>query len=201
MALSQPAVATLFPGKYELTPIYLSLYTIIYLYTAVGYLSTGNLIKSQGRTDINLKLSILTTILGITLSLALIPTFGVLGLIATTLISVIPTQIIALLWIKKHYKATVDWKSSIKIIIAGLTAAALTLAIIIFFNLANWITLILGAIIFTITYLITAPLIGAINKEDTENLKEMLKALGPLGSILNIPLNIIEKLANKFQKK
>ena len=201
MALSQPAVATLFPGKYELTPIYLSLYIIIYLYTAFGSLSTGNLIKSQGRTDVNLKLGLLNTILGIILSLTLIPTFGVIGLIATTLISGIPSLIISLWWIKKQYNATIDYKSSTKIIIAGLTATSLTLAVIIFFNLANWITLIIGAIIFTITYLVTAPLIGAINTEDTENLKEMLKTLGPLGSILNIPLNIIKKLANKFQKK
>jgi O-antigen/teichoic acid export membrane protein len=200
MALSQPAVATLFPGKYELTPIYLSLYIILYLYTAFGYLSSGNIIKSQGRTDINLKLAILTSTLGLILSLTLIPTIGVIGLIATTLISVIPTLIIALWWIKKHYNATIDYKSSIKIILAGLTSAALTYTVILFLNLASWITLIIGAIIYTATYLITAPLIGAINKEDTENLKEMLKALGPLATILNIPLNIIEKLANKFHK-
>ncbi len=63
MALSQPAVAALFPGKYEQTPLYLSLYIIIFLYTAFGRLSSGNLIKSQGRTDINLKLGTLTTII------------------------------------------------------------------------------------------------------------------------------------------
>ncbi len=200
MALSQPAVATLFPGKYELTPIYLSLYIIIYLYTAIGYLSSGNLIKSQGRTDINLKLGLLSTVLGIFLSLILIPTMGVIGLIATTLISGIPSIIISLLWIKKHYNAAIDWKSSARIILSSLISAALTYSVVYLLNIANWITLIIGATIFTISYLITAPLIGAINKEDTENLKEMLKALGPIGSILNIPLNIIEKLANKFQK-
>ena len=200
MALSQPAVATLFPGKYELTPLYLSLSIIVYLFTAFGYLSSGNLIKGQGRTDVNLKLAVLNTILGVILGLTLIPTFGVLGLIVTTLISLIPQLIICLWWIKKHYNATIDYKSSIKIILASLISATLTYAVVIFLNFANWITLILGATIFLLSYLITAPLIGAINKDDTKNLKEMLKALGPLGPIFNIPLNIIEKLATKFHK-
>jgi hypothetical protein len=66
--------------------------------------------------------------------------------------------------------------------------------------LANWINLILGAIIFLATYLITAPLIGAINKTDTKNLKEMLKALGPLAPLFTLPLFLIEKLTLIFQK-
>lgn len=200
MTLSQPAVATLFPGKYELTPLYLSLYTILYVYTAFGYLSTGNLIKSQGRTDVNLKLSILNTVIAIILSLTLIPTYGVVGLILTMLVSVIPTLIISLWWIKKHYNATIDYKSSIKIVLASLIAAALTIIVLFFLNISNWIILIIGAIIFLTTYLVIAPLIGAINKEDTKNLKEMLKALGPLATVFNILLDIIEKIAMKFQK-
>jgi O-antigen/teichoic acid export membrane protein len=200
MALSQPAVATLFPGKYELTPLYLSLYLIIYLYTAFGSLSSANLIKGQGRTDVNLKLALLTSTLGLILSITLIPTFGILGLIATILTSAIPTLIISLWWIKKHYHASIDWTSSTKIILASLTSATLTYTTVYFLNLADWITLIIGAIIYTLTYLITSPLIGAINKKDTQNLKEMLKALGPLAPIINIPLNFIEKLAPIFQK-
>ncbi len=204
MALSQPAVATLFPGRYELTPLYLSLYLIIYIYTAFGRLSSGNLIKGQGRTDINLKLTLLTSTVGVILSITLIPSFGILGLIATTLTSAIPHLIIASLWIKKQYNASIDWNSSTKIIIASLISAALTYTTIVFLNLlklANLFTLIIGATIYIITYLFTSPLIGAINKTDTQNLKEMLKALGPLTLLFNIPLNIIEKLTTKFQKK
>jgi stage V sporulation protein B len=200
MVLSQPAVSTLFPGKYEFTPLYLSFYLIQYLFTAFGLFISENLIKGQGRTDLNLKLSLLNTILGIILSFILIPFYGVIGLIATVLFSTIPSIIISLLWINKHYNATINYQSSIKIILASSLSAILTYAIVIFLNIPNWITLILGAIVFLVTYLVAAPLIGAINKEDTKNLKEMLQALGPLARILNIPLNIIEKLTEMFQK-
>ena len=56
-------------------------------------------------------------------------------------------------------------------------AATTTYAVVSLLNLANWMTLIIGALIFLTAYLITAPLIGVINKTDTQNLKEMLNGL------------------------
>lgn len=201
MALSQPAVATLFPGKYELTPLYLSLYIISFLYTCFGRLSSLNLIKSQGRTDINLKLGIITTILSVILGVALVPTYGILGVMASYLISPVPQFLISLWWIKKEYDASIDYISSVRIFFASVASAAITYFATQILNLPNIITLILGATIYTISYLIISPLSKAITKEDTKNLKEMLKALGPLATILNIPLNIIEKIANKLNTK
>ena len=193
IALSQPAVSTLFPGKYELTPLFLSLYLIQFLYTAFGLFVSENLIKGQGRTDLNLKLSLLNTVLGVILSLTLIPFYGVVGLIVTILFSMLPSIIISLWWIKKQYNATINYQSSVKIILASSLSAIFSYVVVLFLDVAIWIILVLGAVIFLFTYLITAPLIGAINREDTENLKEMLKALGPLAPFFNILLNIIEK--------
>jgi len=49
--------------------------------------------------------------------------------------------------------------------------------------------------------MIPAPLMGAINKTDTQTLKEMLTTLGPLTQIINKLLYILEKITNKFQNK
>jgi len=201
MVLSQPAVSTLFGlEKYQQTPQYLSLYISLYLFTAFGHLSSENLIKGQGRTDINLKLSILSSTIGTILALTLIPTYGIIGLITTILTSTILKLAFSLWWIKKHYNFTINWKSSTKILAASATSALITYITITQLNLANWITLILGATIYLATYIITAPLIGAINQKDITNLKEMLKPLGPLAPILTTPLKLIEHLITKFQK-
>jgi len=88
MALAQPAVSTLFGEKYELTPFYVVIYVSIYLYTAIGSLSTGNLINSQGRTEVNLKLTLITAAMGLSLSVLLVPAFGVMGLLATYPVSI-----------------------------------------------------------------------------------------------------------------
>jgi len=201
MALSKPAVSTLFGTKYEYTPLYLALYIIFYLYTAFGHLSAGNVLKGQGKTQLHLKISLIHSIIGVILSVILIPIFGILGFIAAHLTAVIPGLIIMLWWIKKHYNATIDWGSSTKILLSAATAAAITYAVTYLLNLANWVTLIIGAAIFLAAYLVTAPLIGAINHADIKNLKEMLRVLGPIAPLLNMPLNIIEKLIATFQKK
>ncbi len=72
MALAQPAINTIFEGKYEQAPFYLALSAVTYLLTAFGSLSVGNLINSQGYTKYNLKLTLLTVAIGFPLSYVLI---------------------------------------------------------------------------------------------------------------------------------
>jgi len=194
IALSQPAVSTLFGEKYTSAPLYLTLYAISYLYSAFGSLSLGNLIAGQGNTKFRLKLTLITATIGFPLSLLLIPKFGIIGLIATTLTAGIPSLIISLWYVKKHFTATIDWPSSAKILLASTLAAAVTYAVTSQLSLPNWIKLIIGATIFLTIYTIAAPLIGAINKTDIQNLREMLTELGPISCLFNLPLNIIEKL-------
>jgi len=201
MTLSQPGIDTLFPNKYEYAPLFLSLYVMAFLYSAIGNLSTIALINSQGKTQVHMKLTILTFLVGIVSSLMLIPRFGILGLIATHLTAGLPGIFIALWWINKNYKATVDWKSSTKILAASAFSAVSAYLILNQVNLASWISLILGAAVFLGTYMITAPLTGAIDSSDTKNLKDMLKSLGPIGPIVNPLLYPIEKITSKTRKK
>lgn len=194
MALSQPGVSTLFGEKYSYTPLYLALYVVTFIYTAFGYLSVENIIKSQGKTDVNMKLTMITSVIGLALNIVLIPKFGILGLLATNITAGIPSLIIALWWIKKKFNATIDWVSSAKILLASTLATIITYGVISQLNLTNWITLTIGALIFLATYLIATPLIGAINKTDIQNFKEMLKGLGPFAPLFTLPLSFIERL-------
>jgi O-antigen/teichoic acid export membrane protein len=200
IALAQSAISTLFGKQYEFTPIYVTLYVVIYLYAAIGSLSVDNLIKSQGRTDINLKLTLITAAMGLSLSVILIPLFGIMGLLATYLVAGIPSTLLALWWVRKHFKVTIDWLSSAKILIASGIAASITYLIVSNSNIASWIILVTGAMIFFLVYLVAAPVLGAVNRQDIKYFKETVKVLGPFATLFNIPLNIIEKLINIFQK-
>ena len=194
MALSKPGVETIFRDKYEFTPLFLSLYIGTFLYSAIGNLSAGNLINSQGKTQFNLKVTALTFVIGLIVSLVLIPQFGILGLLVTHLTIGMPGILVSLWWINKNYNATIDWKSSVKILIASAISAVVTYLITSQIILASWIILIIGAAVFLATYILTAPLIGAINYNDTQNLKEMLKSLGPLAPLITPLLLPIEKI-------
>ena len=69
MALAQPAIGTIFENKYVQAPLYLALLSVIYLFSALGSLSTASIINGQGYTKYNLKLTLLTVIIGFPLSL------------------------------------------------------------------------------------------------------------------------------------
>lgn len=200
MVLAEPATSTIFGEKYELTPLYLAVYVGIYLYTALGSLSAGNLINSQGRTEVNLKFTLITGGMGLSFSLLLVPQFGVMGLLFTYLIAGIPSTLLALWWIKKQYDASIDWGASAKIVLSSVVTALITYTILSQIEQANWIILIIGGIIFLAMYIVTAPILGAVNKKDIQYLKDMVKALGPLAPIINLPLVIAEQIANIFQK-
>jgi len=200
MVLSTPLVFTLFGERYTHAPLFLTLYAISFLYTALGNLSLGNFLNGQGKTMVTMRLTLITIATGLPLSFLLIPRFEITGLIITILVSRVPSLAIGLWWIRKHFGATVDWKSSTKILAASATAAIITQLTLSQLHTLEWVSLITGGTIFLVTYLITAPLIRAVNTDDINNLRQMLSELGPLSHILNLPLNLIEKLTIIFQK-
>jgi O-antigen/teichoic acid export membrane protein len=201
MVLAQPAISTLFGNTYAEAPLFLALLAITYLYTILGYLSIGSLINGQGQTSFNLIIAIITAALGFPLGFILISNYGALGLIVTTLTTIIPGIIVSLIYIKKRYNLTLQWKASAKILLSSATAAALTYITVCQLNfLSSLIQLIIGVAVFAPTYLLVAVLTGTFNIADINKLREILTAIGPLRRLFNIVLNIIEKLMRKLEQ-
>jgi O-antigen/teichoic acid export membrane protein len=199
IALSQPGISAIFGQKYSDAPLFLALLAISYLYAAFGSLSIGNLINSQGKTKVNLSLTLVTSAIGFPLSIILIPKFGITGLIITTTTAGVPSIIIGLWWVRKYFGATVDWVSSAKILLASTTAAAITYIVTSQLSFGSWIKLIIGGTTFVFTFLIIAPLIRTINSSDVNNLRKMLSELGPISHLSKFLLDFMEKLITIFQ--
>ena len=194
IALSQPAISTIFAGSYAEAPLFLALLAIAYLYSAFGSLSTGNLINSQGQTTFNLYLTVLTAAIGFPMSFVLISQFGIIGLIITTLVASIPSLVISLYWLKRRYGVTVDWVSSAKILLSSAIAAVLTYVLIAQLSFSSWIRLVIGVAIFLPAFITATLLTRTVNTADMDNLRGMLSALGPLRRLFNRLLNLIEKI-------
>ena len=194
MCLAQPAVATLFGSSYSSAALFLALLALSYVFTAFGSLTTSNFILSQGKTTFNLYLTLITAAIGFPLGYLLIMRFGVLGLIITSLTTGIPSLIVGLIWIKKHYGLTVDWMSSTKILVSSLIPAALTYLLQTMLPFSSWIRLIIGAGFFILIFVATAMLTRTLNKNDLVNLQSMTSGLGPISKIINRILNLLEKI-------
>jgi O-antigen/teichoic acid export membrane protein len=194
IVLSQPAINVLFGDAYAAASVFLSLLSLIYLYTSLGYLSNENLISSQGETKLILKLTIITAAIGFSMGTILILKFGVLGLIVTSLTAGLPSLLLSLLWLKRHYNLTVDWSSSAKILLSSVIAGASSYAIITQNSFASWVQLILGLVVFTVILVPVMILTKGILRSDINNLKLMLSGLGLLSSIIGKMLAFIEKI-------
>jgi stage V sporulation protein B len=199
MCLAEPAVTTLFGETYLSAPLFLALLAITYIFPVFGSLSINNFISSQGKTTFILYLNLLSAAIGLPLGYILIMQFGVLGLIIASTIASIPSIILSLFWIKKHYDLTVEWRSSAKILLSSTIAAALTYFLVTQLSFSSLIRLIIGAAFFVFVFVAMILLTRTINKADIENLRGMVSGLGIIGKMTHVILNIFEKIMKTFK--
>jgi O-antigen/teichoic acid export membrane protein len=200
MALAQPAIGTIFENKYVQAPLYLALLSVIYLFSALGSLCNVSLINGQGYTKYNLKLTIFTVAIGFPLSLILVSQFGIIGLIAATTIAGLPSIFLTLRFIKKHFDVSLDWISSAKILFSSATSGILTYFTIFLLPFGDPIKLVVGVVIFAVTFLLILVVTKTLNKGDIVNTREIANVMGPLRKPLTIVINVIEKLTNSLHK-
>jgi O-antigen/teichoic acid export membrane protein len=206
MTLSTPLVTTLFGDKFPFAPIFLTLSIAVNLYVVFGNISLNTFQNGIGATRQVMKQSVLSLVISLPLSYALIyyltligGTAGgqfnaVVGGIISILISSVPGMVWGLIWSYQKYKAKADFKVSAKIVFASLLAAGVTSLFLFAFNLPSWVMLVLGALIFLVVYSVAAPLIGAINRDDVDNLMTMISGLGVISTVANYFLSYMRKL-------
>lgn len=195
MVLSQPMINTFFGANWVYAPFFLILYVVGNLSAALGLLSVNSLLVGLGETKMLMKQSVLYLILGIPLAFLLIPKFGIPGVIGGTFLAGIPSMFWGLYWVWKHYKVKVDFKSSARIFVASAIAAIIAYSSLNFLATAEWIRLLAGGIIFLGIYIFAAPITGAVNQTDIDNLRAMFSGLGIISKLINILLIVVEKIA------
>jgi O-antigen/teichoic acid export membrane protein len=196
MALATPAIGTIFGNAYSQAPLFLALGCISYLFAATGNLSVAYIIISQGDTPYNLKMTLISVVLGFPLSFLLISQLGIIGVIFTTTVVTLPSLFLSLRFSKKKYGVSIDWLSSAKILFSSAIAGLLTYLLINSLAVNSLMQLIIGVIAFVVVYLFAAVFTKTINKSDLINIRNVVNALGPLRKPLGLVLKIIEKLIN-----
>jgi O-antigen/teichoic acid export membrane protein len=220
ITLATPLIGTLFPQagilhslfvanaplKFPYAPLFLVLSSIVNLFVLFGNVSVGTFLTGIGKTKQVMIQSFASLAVGLPAAIFFVawlssiggPSYAVVAGILGTLMATVPTMIWGLYWVWKHYKVKADFGVSAKIFAAAIIASAVTYLFLSFIVLpGNLITLIVGAAIFLIIYLIAAPLLGAINQTDISNFKSMLSGLGPISKILDVPLIFMQKMCKE----
>ncbi|MCW4047991.1 MAG: oligosaccharide flippase family protein [Candidatus Bathyarchaeota archaeon] len=194
IVLSKPLIGTIYADKWLSAPLFLSLYVVGNLFAVLGSSSIWSLFSGLGDTTLLMKLNVLTLSVGVPLGFVLIPQLGVIGAILAALVSGIPSMVIGLYLAWKRYDTKADFGATAKIFLASTIAAASTYFIVVLLNVATWVSLAVGIVIYLSAFLVVAPLIGAINQKDIDNLRAMFSGLGIVSKILEIPLGLLQKM-------
>ena len=225
MTLSTPLVNTLFPKdgilqslfivnaepKFPYAPIFLIISSIVNLFVLFGNVSLATFQTGIGKTNQIMKQSMLSFAISLPFAYVIIPYFGsiavsdpliaqmyaIIGGILAILVSSTPGMVWGLIWLWRTYKVKVDYKASVKIFAASSIASVVTYLFLTMFNAAYWILLAVGAGIFLAVYLISAPLLGAVNRVDIDNLKTMTSGLGFISRALDFPLHFMRKICKE----
>jgi O-antigen/teichoic acid export membrane protein len=222
MTLSTPLVNTLFPkegilqslfvvgaeSKFPFAPLFLTVSSIVNLFVLFGNVSLATFQTGIGKTNQIMKQSILSLAISLPFAYGIITYFGtlsgantemlaVVGGILAVMVSSTPGMVWGLIWLWKNYNVKTDYKSSAKIFAASAIASVVTYLFLSVFNAPWWILLAVGAAIFIVAYLVSAPMLGAINRVDIDNLKAMSSGLGFISKILDFPLVFMKKICKE----
>lgn len=193
MALSKEVVFTLYGRAFELAPHFLTLHMIQFLYVAGGLIVLTYLFSGVGKTGVIFRSGLIEIVIFLPLATLLTMHYRVDGMIIASLIAYLAALLYCLAAAINHLKVSIDYKASFLIILAALSAALPTLALLTL-RLGNLLSLVIGALLYFTTYITLLPLLGALDKNDVENLKQIASKLGLLWPIARPILHYISKL-------
>jgi O-antigen/teichoic acid export membrane protein len=173
--LSSHIVSILYSTSYEFAPNMIRLFMITNFLTGFGTTGVGNLLNSQKQTRTTMNIKLIQFIFGVSLGIFLIPKIGALGLLVTKIISPIPGLIYGLKWIQNNFGFSIDWKTSIKILIICFASYIISNTILASTEFNNWIELIFGASSVFLIYITLIIRFKVLTKNDIENIINILK--------------------------
>ena len=197
MVLAYPVVRIIYGSSYQYAPLLLQLYIFNYLFVGIGGITVGNFLNGQGKTRITFLHNLMNLCIGVPLSIILIKSYGIVGILLTMIIAPKPGFLYALWWIKKNFGFTFNWLSSVKIYISAGIASFLTYYLLNTTNFGDWVDLLLGGGLFILTYSLLVPLTGALERVDIQNLRNIMSAWGPLAPLFNLFLDLFERLTRE----
>ena len=199
--LSKDAVSTLYGSQYQLAPSYLTLYTLSFLCAGWGMLVVGNLFNSQGDTKSTFKIGLVGLAISAPLSLVLTVLYGVTGLIASGLTSSFLSTVYGLSLVHRRYAINIDWNSSLRIGLASFTSALLVYIFLTFVPIhTSILRLATGGALYLFLFLTSAPLLGAIEKLDIDNLDTLVKGIPLIYPAAKLILDFEKKILDLSSK-
>ncbi|MEM2703635.1 MAG: hypothetical protein QXR45_10795 [Candidatus Bathyarchaeia archaeon] len=100
-------------------------------------------------------------------------------------------------YVERHFNATIDFVSSIKMISVSMLSALTTFIVLSRLFLPSWTKLAIGAVAFLVIYMLAITLVEVVDKTAVKNLKEMVKIVG----VKRLEKSLISKRKNHGRRR
>jgi O-antigen/teichoic acid export membrane protein len=198
--ISDQLIYFLFTDKYSRAPIYLLLLLVPMLMVGFGSLSIGNLLNSQGETQLIFKLGLINTILSLTHYPTMIWKFGLIGLLVSGIISSVTGNVLNLYITKKKYHITIDLSHTFRTITCSIFTGGITYLFTKGLVISNPVLMgFIEAALFYSIYIVLAPTTGAINTIDIKNLNNISERISIIHPFTRILIYIERIIIKKIQ--
>lgn len=195
MIFSRDLIYLTYGKGYTLAPQYLVLLAALYLLTLIGYLVVGSFLGGVAELGAVVKMSIVTLGIYLPLGPGLAWLWGPRGLLVAYIVSNAASTVYGIRQVSEKFGAQLDLKASGMVLLAGLAAAVPTVALIQLDRVGvGAINLVAGGILYLFVYLTLIPILGAVTKQDVENLQTLLGGAGLVARILNPVLGYLSKV-------
>jgi O-antigen/teichoic acid export membrane protein len=197
--MSRDLIFLLYGEGYSHAPLYLALYTVNFLFAGIGSTVLGSFFSGVGDSKVNLRATLLYVCLFTPSAIALTSTLQVEGLLIATITATAASTLYSLRIAAHKYGLRVDIKSSAKIYLASLLAAAPIIPITLYSPLPRIANLAAGAILYLTVYLTATPLLKILTREDIETLTRIFTKVAVLRPITRIISNYEVKVMNLIE--
>ena len=191
---SRELITVVYGPSYSHASIYLSIYSTLFLFYPYAYMIPWSLFNGLAMTRQTLYMGLAYTLTILPVSPLLARTIGVEGVVSSFLIGYAAAGIYGIRYAQCRLGLEFRLRNLVRIYLSSFLAISVTYLIQFFLNLTPILKLVLSASIFLLTYLTFLGLTRALNKQDLENLGEILGNLLVIGPIARLALSYIAKL-------
>lgn len=202
--MSKDFVLTFFGPEYNLAPIFVSFSILSHLSAGLGSSILRLLFNGIGRTDISLKATALHLLLLIPLAPLFSAFYGIMGLIAASILSSFCSTLFLLRTAIKKIKVSLDFSTSVKIYLNSIISAFFSITFLYISPLNPIFNIFSVGTLFFVIYLTLLPIIGIFNKTDIDLFRQLfhkIKGLWPLFHVFLLYETKLLAFKEKFLKK
>jgi O-antigen/teichoic acid export membrane protein len=191
---SEEIVQIIYGGTYESASIFLSTYCLLYFSVGVGYLTLPSLFNGLSETRITLKMSLITFIALILLSVPLTQSYDVQGVIVAFLIANTVGTLYGAYKAKRKFQIEYDTRNILKVYLISAMSGVAPLLLSNLVNLNSILNLALGGVLYLLTYVTLMPLTNLVTRSELQRIGLATQNTPVLKQIAKLLLNYQERI-------